>query len=36
MECDYYDAPVFAETEEDWNTIRLRFVHCLLKKQLTP
>lgn len=34
MECDYFDAPMFADTEESWSIIRGKFAYWLMCNQL--
>lgn len=34
IECDYYDCPIFATTQEDFYNFRMKLSHCVLNKQL--
>lgn len=34
MECEYFDAPIFAETDDCWNIIRRKFAYWLLCNQM--
>ena len=34
IECDYFDAPIFAPLESDWLNIRRNLAYCILNEQL--
>ena len=34
IECDYFDAPMFAPLESDWLNIRRNLAYCILNEQL--